>query len=327
MRETCQTLRTKPRSSKETLISFDTVGKSRWLTKSLGKFGLADCILFSFQHQYRAWRTFPPPGSRASSRTQIPHRLNASGQAAGCQSRASSATPQWRSPPRTPTPGGPFPFSCPDAVRPLQRVAPHLRRATPRKWPCGPKGGLPGAQPRRTRGVGVQRLCHPASISLPSPCGDSPRPTLTLSPQRRGPPWTWRPARQPEPSLRSPAASPSAGVTRSSGGRSPGNPTAGGPALGQRRGSNPTPSRPPRQPPPPAPPAPSPAPRTLAATNQECVPQLHFRTLDHVTQIAQALGQRGAGLGLASLGPRGGALGSRGGRLPPLEEGYGDFSC
>lgn len=23
---------------------------------------MADCILFSFQHQYRAWRTFPPPG-------------------------------------------------------------------------------------------------------------------------------------------------------------------------------------------------------------------------------------------------------------------------
>lgn len=62
MRETCQTPRRTPRSSKETLISFNTVGKSRWLTESLGKFGLADCILFSFQHQYRAWRTFPPPG-------------------------------------------------------------------------------------------------------------------------------------------------------------------------------------------------------------------------------------------------------------------------
>lgn len=115
-------------------------------------------------------------------------------------------------------------------------------------------------------------------------------------------------------------------ATRSSGGRSPGSQTAGGPALGQRRGPNPTPSRPPRQPPPPAPPGPSPAPKPLAATNQECVPQLHFRTLDHVTQIAQALGQSGAGLELASLGPRGGALESRGGRLPPLGEGYGDLS-
>lgn len=183
------------------------------------------------------------------------------------------------------------------------------------------ESGIPGAQPRTTCSVGAQRVCRPASTSLPSPSGGSPRPTLTLSPQRRGPPWTWRLARQSEPSQRSPAASASAGATRSSGAHRAGCPTTVGAALGQRRGPNPTPSRPPRQPPPPAPPAPSPAPWALATTNRGGVRQLHFRTLAHVTQVAQALRRRWAWPGLASLGLRGGVLGGGAGLLQLLGEG------
>lgn len=172
MRETCQTPGTKARSSKETLISFDTVGKSRWLTESLGKFGLADCILFSFQHQHRAWRASLPRGSRASSRTRLPHRLEATGQAKGWPSRASSPTPQWSSPPRTPTPGGPFPISCPDAVRPLQHVAPHLRPATPRKWGVRAESGSAGPSHGR-RAASGRRGCAavPRFPSLPPVAG------------------------------------------------------------------------------------------------------------------------------------------------------------
>lgn len=152
----------------------------------------------------------------------------------------------------------------------------------------GPRGPSP-----ERRAVSGHRGCA-ALPRFPSPPSEAGvLGPLTLSLQRRGPPWTWRPARQPEPSLRSTVASASAGATRSSRARRPGCPTAVGPALGQRRGSNPTPSRPPRQPPPPAPPAPGPAPKTLATTNQGRVRQPHFRTQAHVTQITQALRRRG----------------------------------
>lgn len=82
-------------------------------------------------------------------------------------SRASSMTPQWSSTPRTPTPRGPFPFSCPVAVRRLRRVAPHLRRATPRKWGCGPTVGPRGPSPER-RAVSGHRGCA-ALPRFPSP--------------------------------------------------------------------------------------------------------------------------------------------------------------
>lgn len=165
----------KPRSSIETLISLDTVGKPRFSPggsqETLGKFGLADCILFSFQHQHPAWRTFPPPGKARVLPHRLPHPLDTTRQAAGWPSRASSTTPQWSSPPRTPTPRGPFPFSCPDAVGRLRRVAPHLRRATPRKWRCGPIVGPQGPGPKR-RAVSEHRGCV-ALPRFPSPLSEA----------------------------------------------------------------------------------------------------------------------------------------------------------
>lgn len=167
MKETCQTPRTKSRSSIETLISFDTVGKSRWLTESFGKFGLADCILFSFQHQHRAWRTFPPPGKRASSRTRLPHPL------AHRASRGVAVPSQLHDSTMELAPAHAhskraislfLPRCCPPA--PARRSPPAAR--DPEEVAVRADNGTPGAQPRTTRGVGAKRLCRPASISLPS---------------------------------------------------------------------------------------------------------------------------------------------------------------
>ncbi|MEJ1270190.1 hypothetical protein NN561_001012 [Cricetulus griseus] len=217
-------------------------------------------------------------------------------------------TPQWSSPPRTPTPGGPFPFSCPDAVRPLQRVAPRSPPAA-----RDPEEVAVRAE-RRTPGGPAPEDARCRGAEAVPPCLDFPPFPLRRASSAHTHPFTTKKGSSmdmaPGPAARAlPEVSRGqrlGRVTRSSGARRPGCPTAAGPALGQRRGPNPTPSRPPQQPPPPAPPAPGPAPKTFSATNQECVSQLHFRTHAHVTQIAQAPGLRGAGLGLASLGPRGG---------------------
>lgn len=114
---------------------------------------------------------FSSPGKARVLPHRLPHPLDTTGQAAGWPSRASSTTPQWSSPPRTPTPRGPFPFSCPDAVGRLRRVAPHLRRATPRKWRCGPIVGPQGPGPKR-RAVSEHRGCV-ALPRFPSPLSEA----------------------------------------------------------------------------------------------------------------------------------------------------------
>lgn len=113
----------------------------------------------------------------------------------------------------------------------------------------------------------------------------SPRPTLTPSPQRRGPPWTWRPGPRPPPLLPAPGARALLAFLRSLTGllrlgqenpelqeraqaRAPGQPA--GPALGQHRGPNPgLRRRPPRQPPLRASVGLTPPPRPSAAANHK----------------------------------------------------------
>lgn len=186
----------------------------------------------------------------------------------------------------------------------------------------------------------------------PPPHPVEPSATLTLSPQRRGPPWTWRPGPRPPHACsehRAPAPSdppsahptglprpqaPRPGGPRSAGARRPG---STGPPLAQPAGGpqieSQTRRRPPPLPPPPTPPGrsgrpyPAPAARGLGQPRtRPTAPLPHPSSRDHACPAPWW-----AGPGYASFDPGGGALqGDREGRVfcrPAPQDSGGGAAC
>lgn len=152
--------------------------------------------------------------------------------------------------------------------------------------------------------------------------------TLTLSPQRRGPPWTWRPGtrlphacsahRAPAPSK--PLSAHPTGLPQPPAPR-PGEPKAAGARRPGRTGPPPVQhsiapqTESPTLTPAPAPASspgasgrldPAPGPAAAVAANHRSGPLHHFRTRPHVTRASPTPRRRG--LGAASRNPGGGAL-------------------